>query len=189
MSVAGIAGSVLLFAGIAFAAENAMMGDAMMHKDSMAASSMMMMRPPAPMILSVTNDGMGRLRGVVASVNATSLTIAGWGGIWTINTDANTNMLPSGSMLADIKVGDYVGVIGKVSEDAPVIIATIVRNWTAKHDVMMNKGDAMMKKDAMTKDELMKKVDILNSQIMMEKEKMMKKDKMMATTSDSMMHQ
>ena len=146
MGVVGVAGSLLLFAGIAFAADKAMTGDAMMHKDSMVPSSMMMMHPPAPMILSVTNDGMGRLRGVVASVNATSLTIAAWGGIWTINTDTNTNMLPSGSMLSDIKVGDYVGVIGKVSEDAPTITATIVRDWTAKSAMM---HDTMMKKDKM----------------------------------------
>jgi hypothetical protein len=150
MSVVGIAGSLLLFAGIAFAAENAMTGDAM-HSGSAMPSSMMM-HPPAPMILSVTNAGMGRLRGVVASVNATSLTIAAWGGIWTINTDANTNMLPSGSMLSDVKVGDYVGVIGKVSEDAPTITATIVRDWTTKSAMM---HDSMMKKDTTTGDHMM----------------------------------
>ena len=183
MGVVGVAGSLLLFAGIAFAADKAMTGDAMMHKDSVTPSSMMMMHPPAPMILSVTSDGTGRMRGVVTSVSTTSITVAAWGGVWTINTDAHTSMLPSGSMLSDVKVGDYVGVVGMVSEDAPSITATVVRDWTAKHDAMMNKDDAM------TKDDLMKKVDMLNSQIMVEKEKMMKKDKMMATTSDSMTHQ
>ncbi len=194
MGVVSIAGSLLLFTGIAFAAENAMTGDSMMHKDSMAPSSMMMMHPPAPMILTVTGDGVGKLRGVVTSVNATSLTIAAWGGVWSINTNANTNMLPSGSMLANIKVGDYVGVIGMVSEDGPTISATTVRDWTTKHDAMMKKdsmmtGDHMMNSGgAMTKEDLMKKVEVLNQQIMMEKEKMMNKDKMMGTSSGSMMH-
>ena len=111
-----MSGGVAIFmsfaiAGIALAAEvtggAAMQGDSMMHKDK-APSSMMMMHPPAPMILSVTNEGMGRIRGVVASVNATSITVAGWGGVWTINTDSDTNVRPSGSLLSDIKVGDYV---------------------------------------------------------------------------------
>ncbi len=207
IGVVGVAGSLLLFSGIAFAAENAMTGDSMMHKDSMMPSSMMMMHAPAPMILSVANDGMGRLRGVVASVNATSLTIAAWGGIWTINTDAHTTMLPAGSVMSDIKVGDYVGVMGMVSENTPTITATIVRNWTTKHDAMMNKPEAMMSSDHMMnsdssimhKDdsmmsgkntmmvqELMKKVEALNNQIMMEKQKM-QGDHMMSTGTGSMM--
>lgn len=152
MGVVGVAGSLLLFAGIAFAADNAMTGDAMMHKDSTMPSSMMMMHPPAPMILSVTNDGMGRLRGVVTAVNATSLSVAAWGGVWTINTVADTNILPSGSSLSDIKVGDYVGAAGTVSEDGPVMTATIVRDWTAKAAMM---HDSMMKKDTMTGDHMM----------------------------------
>ncbi len=207
--VVGAAGSFLLFAGIAFAAENAMTGDAMMQKDtmmkkdSMMPSSMMMMHAPAPMILSVTNDGMGRVRGVVASVNATSLTIAAWGGMWTITTDSYTKMLPAGSGMADIKVGDYVGVVGMVSENSPTITATTVRNWTTKHDaMMMKKSDAMMSsegsmmhkddsmmsdKNAMMVQELMKKVEAINNQIMMEKQKMQGDHMMMSSSSGSMM--
>ena len=136
-------------AGIALAADvsggAAIQGDSMMHKDKMP-SSTMMMHPPAPMILTVTNEGVGRLRGVVASVNATSITVAGWGGIWTINTVSGTNMVPSGSSLSDIKVGDYVGAMGTISEDGPVMTASIVRDWTAKG--MMH--DTTMKSDHMT---------------------------------------
>ena len=62
--------SIGAFASVALAAT--LGGDAMVHKDSTMPSSVMMMHPPAPMILNINSDGMGRLRGVVASVNATS---------------------------------------------------------------------------------------------------------------------
>src|SRR5258708_7074438 len=145
VSLIGAAGSLLLFAGIAFAADTAMTGDAMHASGGM--SGLMMMHPPAPMILSITSDGMGRLRGVVASVSTTSITVAAWGGAWTITLDSNTSMLPSGSLLSDIKVGDYIGVIGKVSEDAPAMSASVIRDWTAKKNTMMH--DSMMKSDHM----------------------------------------
>ncbi|MBI3573994.1 hypothetical protein HY090_03005 [Candidatus Kaiserbacteria bacterium] len=132
--------ALVSFAGIALAAETTT-GDSM-HSGNAMPSSMMMMHPPAPMILTVSNDGMGRIRGVVASVSATSITIAGWGGVWTITPDSNATMLPVGSALSDIKVGDYVGAIGKVSEDTPSMTATVIRDWTAKHAMMHS--DSMM---------------------------------------------
>ncbi|MDE1925340.1 MAG: hypothetical protein KGH79_04160 [Patescibacteria group bacterium] len=140
--IAGIISVTALvsFAGVALAAS--MTGDSM-HSGTAMPSSMMMMHPPAPMILMVSNDGMGRIRGVVASVNTTSITVAGWGGVWTITPDTNITMLPAGSSLSDIKVGDYVGAIGKVSEDAPSITATIIRDWTAAKHAMMH-SDSMM---------------------------------------------
>ena len=142
-------GGVLLLmsfavAGIALAAE--MTGGAAMHTDSMKPSSMMM-HPPAAMIVTINNDGTGRLRGVVASVSTNSITVATWGGVWTINADTNAAMLPKGSSLSDIKVGDYVGASGKVSEDSPTLTATVIRDWTAKtammHDTMMKDNHMM----------------------------------------------
>ena len=143
-------GGVLLLmsfavAGIALAAE--MTGGAAMHTDSMKPSSMMMMHPPAAMIVTINNDGTGRLRGVVASVSTNSITVATWGGVWTIHADTNATILRANSSLSDIKVGDYVGASGKVSEDSPTLTATVIRDWTAKtammHDTMMKDNHMM----------------------------------------------
>ncbi len=160
--VVGSAAAVCMsfaFAYIAFASDvtggAAMQGDSMMHKDA-TPSSMMMMHPPAPMILNIGNDGMGRLRGVVASVSTTSITVATWGGVWTINAGTDTQLLPGGSSLASIKVGDYVGAAGSVSENGPTMTAKIIRDWTTKnvmaHDTMMKDGHmkAGTKNDVMT---------------------------------------
>jgi hypothetical protein len=109
-----------------------------------------MMHPPAPMILNVNPSGKGTIRGVVASVSATSITVAGWGGIWTIQTNANTNILPSGVSLSGIKVGDYVGAMGTVSENGPTMTATSLRDRTMK-SATMNGSDKIKKHgDAMT---------------------------------------
>ena len=147
-----------------------MSGDAMQHSAD-TPSSMMMMHPPAPMILTISNDGKGRLRGVVASVSATSITVATWGGMWTVNAVSDTQMLPARILMSEIKVGDYVGVMGTVSEDGPTMTATIIRDWTQKHD-------AMMKKDSMMKDD-----HIMAST----SDAMMNHDKT-GTSSDKMMH-
>lgn len=155
------------FAGVAFAAtssgdtmmkNDSMKGDAMMT-DHMTPSSMMMMHPPAPTILSVESNGMGRIRGVVSAVSTTSISVATWGGIWTITADAHTQIVPAGYSLSNIKVGDYVGAMGSVSEDGPVLMAKVLRNWTAKHDAMMsgdhmNKSDTMMKGDSVKSDHM-----------------------------------
>lgn len=135
---------VLAMSSVAFA--ESMSGDAM-HTSSMP-SSMMMMHPPAPMILSVENNGKGRLRGVVSSVTSTSITVATWGGNWTISTTGDTQILPSKITFSEIKVGDYVGAIGTVSEDAPSLTATLIRDFTDKKNAMMQDS---MKKDSMSK--------------------------------------
>lgn len=96
-----------------------------------------MMHPPAPMILIVNSDGTGRLRGVVSAVSSTSLTVAAWGGPWIVSATSNTKTLGTNA-LSEIKVGDYVGAMGLVSEDAPSMTATIIRDWTTKHDAMMH---------------------------------------------------
>ena len=162
--------AALLFAtaGIAFAAE--MMNDGGIVKDKMtstsAPSSMMMMHPPAPMILTVSPEGMGRIRGVVSAVGANSLTVAGWGGMWTINITSSTKVTPD---LGSIKVGDYVGAMGSISEDGPTMTADIVRKWETKKDM---KG-AM--KDGIHDDKM--------------KGGLMKDDHKIATGTGAMMHQ
>ena len=143
----GAAVAALFASSVAFA-ETSMMGDAM-HKSM--PSSMMMMRPPAPMILSVEGNGKGRLRGVVASVSTTSITVATWGGLWTISTTGDTQVMPTKMTFSEIKVGDYVGAMGMVSEDSPMLTATLIRDFTDKKSMMQDS----MKKGATMKDDRM----------------------------------
>ncbi len=132
-------------------AQDAMQGkDAMMHKDTTMPSSMMMMHPPKPMVLTVSASGHGLLRGVVKSVTTSSISVAAWGGIWTVNITNNTIVTPS-SGLSAIAAGDFVGVSGSVSEDSPTINADYVRDWSAKAAMM--KSDHMM--GATTSDSMM----------------------------------
>ena len=169
LAVAGLS-----FAGVAFAMDTAMTGDAMMHKDAMSGS---MMNHPAPMVLEINKNGQGRLRGVVASVSAASITVSGWGGVWTVNTTAGTTFSGATS-IADIKVGDFVGVMGTFAKEGWMVNATIVRDWNGtsgsmmKHDAMMKSGDSMMKKD----------------DAMMKKDSMVGGDHMMASSTGSMTH-
>ena len=85
------AAAILSTAGVAFAMSmtgDTMKGDTMMKGDAMKGlpSAMMMMHPPAPMILTVSEKGMGRLRGVVSAVGTNSLTVAAWGaGAWSVD--------------------------------------------------------------------------------------------------------
>lgn len=120
---------IFVAAGIALAENSAM------------PSSKMMMHPPKPMILTVGANGHGLLRGVVESVGTSSLTVAAWGGTWTVNIGNNAMVTPSNGLGA-IAVGDFVGVSGMVSEDGPVITADHVRDWSTKH--MMMKNEHMM---------------------------------------------
>ena len=129
--VGGSVGVVLAItiAGTALAAES-MSGS--MHADTMKPSAAMMMHPPAPMVLSIDTNGMGRIRGVVTSVGTSSIMIAAWGGVWTITTNGATSVLPGGSSVSDIHVGDFIGVMGMVSEDGPMVAATLIRDWSSK---------------------------------------------------------
>ena len=104
-------------------------------------SSLMMMHPPKPMILTVGANGHGILRGVVESVATSSLTVAAWGGTWTVNIGSNAMMTPANGLGA-IVAGDFVGVSGMVSEDGPIITADHVRDWSTKHTMM--KDEHMM---------------------------------------------
>ena len=135
---AGLMVLALAVTGVAFAADSMMhSSDTMMPKPS----SLMMMHPPKPMVLMISSNGKGLLRGVVKSMGVSSITVATWGGIWTVNMNDNTTIAPSDNISA-IAVGDFVGVSGMVSEDSPTITAERVRDWTAKSAMMHN--DKMM---------------------------------------------
>ena len=103
---------------------------------TMMPSSVMMMHPPKPMVLTVSTSGHGLLRGVVESVGTSSLTVAAWGGTWTVTVPVGTIVSPS-SDLSKVAVGDFVGATGMVSENAPILVADYVRDWTMK-DAMMH---------------------------------------------------
>ena len=130
--------SLFGFTGLALA-QSSMTHDAMQKTTR---PSSMTMHPPAPMILTISASGEGRIRGVVTSVGANTLTIASWGGVWTITISNATIILPKNDF-SKIAVGDYVGASGMVSEDGPTMAAEYLRNWTTKREAMM-KEDRMM---------------------------------------------
>ncbi|MBI3627605.1 MAG: hypothetical protein HY220_02575 [Candidatus Sungbacteria bacterium] len=147
ITIAGLITTASLFALIGVAlADNKMMDDSL--HGSMMPSSVMMMHPPRPMVLTVSNSGHGLLRGVVTSVATSSISVASWGGIWTVTMAANTTIVPSNG-LSGIAVGDYVGVSGGVSGDSPMINAEYLRDWTAKSNSTMH-NDSMMHSPNMT---------------------------------------
>lgn len=92
---------------------------------------------PAPMVVSIENSGNALIRGVVQSVSAEKVTIATWGGVWTIRSagEGATTVLPAGpsgtSDLSLIAVGHFVGAEGIIATDEPATItAAFVRDWT-----------------------------------------------------------
>ncbi len=92
---------------------------------------------PAPMVVSIENSGNALIRGVVQSVTATEVTIATWGGVWTIRSagEGATTVLPTGpsgsSDMSSIMVGHFVGAEGIITLNEPMTInAAFVRDWT-----------------------------------------------------------
>jgi hypothetical protein len=90
----------------------------------------------APMIVSVDDQGNALVRGVVLSTSPNSLTLRGWGGTWTINTnssaevDTGTGSVFNGDM-SNIAVGDFVGAEGAIDGNNNwTVDATVVRDWT-----------------------------------------------------------
>ena len=91
------------------------------------------------MILEVNGNGKALLRGTVAAVSSTTLTVKGWGGNWNIVVGSDTQVLPNiaGSIsLANFSVGDFVGVQGVVDQNNSwTINAKLVRDWTYRKEV------------------------------------------------------
>ncbi len=91
-----------------------------------------------PMVLQVNKDGKVLMRGTIASVASGVLTVAGWGGTWTVNTPSTAEVLPAavGNDITQFKTGDFVGIEGTVSQSASwTIDATLVRDWTYRRAV------------------------------------------------------
>ncbi len=102
------------------------------------------------MVLQVGPMGKVLLRGTIDSVSTNSLTVKSWGGDWTVNVSASTEVMPDNgskdavSDLAQFKVGDFVGVQGSINAGASwTIDATLVRDWNLKTMMQENKTTMM----------------------------------------------
>ncbi len=88
---------------------------------------------PMPMVLDVTSGGKVLLRGTVQSVSSGSVTVASWGGTWTVNVASTALVLPSGTALSSFQQGDFVGVQGSIDSSGNLMVnATLIRDWTAR---------------------------------------------------------
>lgn len=91
-------------------------------------------------VLQVGPDGKVLMRGTIVSVGTTSLVVKSWGGEWTVNVSADTNLAPLTTGISQFTVGEFVGVQGIVSQSAAwTIDAKLVRNWTGKKMMMENR--------------------------------------------------
>ncbi|MCX6736033.1 MAG: hypothetical protein NTZ13_03030 [Candidatus Parcubacteria bacterium] len=94
------------------------------------------------MILDVGPEGKVLLRGTIASVSVGVITVKGWGGIWTVNIPTTAEILPEAVKkdITKFKVGDYVGVQGRVLNSVNwTINATLVRDRTRETIIPLRK--------------------------------------------------
>lgn len=97
---------------------------------------------PAPMVLDVSSDGSVLLRGTVRSISESTMVVDSWGGTWIVRTaGARFGAGSSGiGSIADISVGDFVGLNGTIAQDQLVTVdATFIRDWTT-NPVSMSMG-------------------------------------------------
>lgn len=94
---------------------------------------------PMPMVVRISDDGNALIRGIVRTLGPTSLTLATWGGTWTINTTAMTRVNAGGTMinssqaLTNITPGDFIGAYGVVSPTkTQTVNAANLRDWTKR---------------------------------------------------------
>ena len=90
-------------------------------------------------ILEVGAAGKVLMRGTIASISSTTLTVNSWGGTWTVDLASGAEILPAtaNGNLSQFSVGDFVGVQGTVaSSPSWTINATLVRDWTYRAAVV-----------------------------------------------------
>ncbi len=95
-------------------------------------------RTHQPMVLQVGPGGRALIRGTVASASNGSLTVNGWGGVWTINVPSSASVYPAAAngSVADFQPGDFIGAEGAVDTSASwTINATLIRDWTMRKTV------------------------------------------------------
>ena len=106
------------------------------------------------MILEVGPEGKVLLRGIIDSVSAGVITVKGWGGVWTVNVPVTAQILPEAVRkdITKFKVGDYVGVQGRVINSASwTINAYLVRDRT-RETIVPLKQEQKSQKGEMKKD-------------------------------------
>lgn len=89
-----------------------------------------------PMMVNIGPNGNVLLRGTIVGTPSTdSLVVKSWGGSWTINVLATTNILSANKALSDFKADDVVGVLGSIAADGDFSInARILRAWGHRLD-------------------------------------------------------
>jgi len=90
-------------------------------------------------ILQVGAAGKVLLRGTIASISGTTLTVNSWGGTWTVDIASGASILPAAANgnIGQFSTGDFVGVQGTVSQSANwTINANLVRDWTYRAAVV-----------------------------------------------------
>ena len=90
-------------------------------------------------ILQVVAAGKVLLRGTIASISGTTLTVNSWGGTWTVDIASGASILPAAANgnISQFSTGDFVGVQGTVSQSANwTINANLVRDWTYRAAVV-----------------------------------------------------
>ncbi|HVZ75909.1 MAG TPA: hypothetical protein VG934_01400 [Candidatus Paceibacterota bacterium] len=89
---------------------------------------------PAPRVVEIAADGSALIRGTVATVGPTSVTINTWGGVWIVQISGASTVIPpyaTSGTLEGLRVGDFIGAEGYVDQAAPNLLdASIVRDWT-----------------------------------------------------------
>jgi hypothetical protein len=91
-------------------------------------------------ILQVGAAGKVPMRGTIASVSTGSFTVTSWGGAWTVNVGSAAQILPVNG-ITQLKVGDFVGVQGTVSQSASwTIDATLVHDWADRAMAAQGQG-------------------------------------------------
>ena len=93
--------------------------------------------PISPMIINIGPNGNVLMRGIVVGApGANSFVIKSWGGSWTTNVSAATQLITLNRVITDLQDGDFVGVLGTISSDGTFTVdARIVREWRGKLDV------------------------------------------------------
>jgi hypothetical protein len=89
-------------------------------------------------VVSINKDGKALVRGTIDALANGTITVKSWGGDWTVNVAADTQVLPveTGNDIAKFQVGDYVGAQGMINQGAQwTMDATLVRDWTYKATV------------------------------------------------------
>jgi hypothetical protein len=86
-------------------------------------------KPGFEPVLNIDPKGHILVRGELMSVTGTTLTVKAWGITFTVDASKVSNSSAPDMNITSFKVGDFVGVSGNISADAPQnIIAEVVRD-------------------------------------------------------------